>query len=193
MIKKKRPFGLRGVPPDSDLARAELGHKDINALSDAIASIGELFNHNDTIVRLDGNGKIVGVNLAGLQEFIAEHICGVRVIVHDGVANKEYFSYRFGCPAAGTADHSDRVAWGRENQWPGSGGARSDLSARFAARNTPAGGSRCVSAAAAGLMPSEKPPAVLVEWQAATPAYVDAREANDCSAGAGQSPQGVNS
>ena len=28
-------------------------------------------------------------------------------------------------------------------------------------------------------MPSEKPPAVLVEWQAATQAYVDAREANE--------------
>jgi hypothetical protein len=28
-------------------------------------------------------------------------------------------------------------------------------------------------------MPKERPPAVLVEWQAATQAYVDAKEANE--------------
>jgi hypothetical protein len=68
---------------------------DINTLADAIAAVGELFNHGGRIVRLD-QGKLAGVNLADLRAFIDQHIAAVE-LVNRGTANKpnwqrEYYS-----------------------------------------------------------------------------------------------------
>jgi hypothetical protein len=41
---------------------------------------------------------LTGINLAGLHEFISDHIAGVRVVMRDGVASREYFSYGFDVP-----------------------------------------------------------------------------------------------
>jgi hypothetical protein len=50
-----------------------------------------------------------GINLSGLHEFISDHITGVRVVMRDGVASREYFSYGFDVPRS-TADLGDRFA-----------------------------------------------------------------------------------
>jgi hypothetical protein len=68
---------------------------DIATLADAIAATGELFNHNETLVQLDGNGKLINVNLAALRELVCKRICGVRVVVSNGVGRKEFYSYEF--------------------------------------------------------------------------------------------------
>jgi hypothetical protein len=75
--------------------RGKNREQDVAALADAIAGIGELVNNEGALFRLDGDGKLTSVNLAGLQEFVGKHICGVRVVVRDGVGQRRYFSYAF--------------------------------------------------------------------------------------------------
>jgi hypothetical protein len=72
---------------------------DIAALADAIAAAVELYNHGGGLVRLDGNGKLVNVNLDALRELIGKHICAVRAVPNGTGWRKEYFSYAF-APAA---------------------------------------------------------------------------------------------
>jgi hypothetical protein len=75
---------------------AEIGRKIPNELADAIAAaVPELYNDSGRLVQLNGNGKLVGVSLVALRELIDKHICGVRVVIRDGVGRKEYFSYQF--------------------------------------------------------------------------------------------------
>jgi hypothetical protein len=68
---------------------------DIAALCDAIAATGEIFNHDGSFVRLDGDGKIVPIHFADMAEAIGRCIVSVRVVVHDEVARKEFYPFPF--------------------------------------------------------------------------------------------------
>jgi hypothetical protein len=69
--------------------------EDTNELADAIAAAVELFNRDGALVRLNGDGELINVNLAGLRELIDESICGVRAVNRGTRWQREYFSYRF--------------------------------------------------------------------------------------------------
>ena len=58
---------------------------DIDALTSAIAESIEIYNQDGALVRLDENGKLVGVNLASLRELIDKSICAARVVMNNGV------------------------------------------------------------------------------------------------------------
>src|SRR5262245_54906841 len=72
---------------------------DIAALANAIAAaVKGLYNHNGAIARLDGNGGLSPVNLAGFRELITKHVCAARAVNRDGVWRQEYVSYAFDPP-----------------------------------------------------------------------------------------------
>ena len=89
----------------------QLTSTDTTSLADAIAATGEFFNHNDRIVRLDGDGRLVPVLMADLPELIGRHICGVRVVMNNGAARKEYFAYEF--PARQRPEPPRQEDWGK--------------------------------------------------------------------------------
>jgi hypothetical protein len=68
--------------------------QDINALADAIASATELFNHNGTLVRLDG-GELVPVNFADFRARVGQRICSLRLMRKGTQWRKEYYSFDF--------------------------------------------------------------------------------------------------
>jgi hypothetical protein len=99
-----------GIAPDGRHIHHWIGKdrdKDIAALTSAIVGIGELFEHQGTLVQLSPAGELIPTNLAGLQEFIDKHICGMR-IVKDGIGwRREYFTWPFypaPRPAQGTVE-----------------------------------------------------------------------------------------
>jgi hypothetical protein len=76
--------------------------------------VPELYNDSGRLVQLNGNGKLVGVSLVALRELVDKHICGVRVVIRDGVGRKEYFSYQFNSrphpgPRVRTGRHRTRI------------------------------------------------------------------------------------
>jgi hypothetical protein len=69
---------------------------DVDALADAIAaSVEGLCNHDEQLVRLDGNGELVNVNMAAFRELIDKSICGIRVVNRGSGWQREYFTYEF--------------------------------------------------------------------------------------------------
>jgi hypothetical protein len=73
--------------------------EDIAELTKTIAvAVPDLVNHDGQIAQLDGDGKLMPVNLATLRELIGKHVCGVRVVASNGMGRKEYFPYRFDAP-----------------------------------------------------------------------------------------------
>jgi hypothetical protein len=69
---------------------------DTAKLADAIAAIGELFNDDGKIVRLNGAGEKVGVNLADFRDYLTERIAYVKLVARaDGKWQREYAPYWF--------------------------------------------------------------------------------------------------
>jgi hypothetical protein len=99
---KRRLRDALGLDPDGRRIhhwRGKDRQTDIAALADAIAAAVEIYNQNEQLVQLGPTGQLIPVNLASLRELIGKHICGMRVVMSNGVGRKEYFSYEFS-PAA---------------------------------------------------------------------------------------------
>jgi hypothetical protein len=69
---------------------------DTIALTAAVAeTVSGLCNRDGRIARLNEDGSLDAISLAGLHSLIDQHLCGLRIVKNGAGFKREYFNYSF--------------------------------------------------------------------------------------------------